>query len=730
MQLLDTLYRQLFDLSPIALALNSQESGEFLQINQSMSKIFGYSKEEFKTLTFFDLIPEQDQLKREEEFKNILKSHHFGPYECDLMHKNGHTITLIIETTAINDNKEETLIYSTIQEISKIKKAEKVLNKAQELANIGHWYLDLTTNTLEWSDETYRIFGLEPQAFTASYEAFVERIHPDDRDAVNNAYTNSLETNEAYKIEHRIVTPQGDIRYVIESCEHFYSSDDGTIIGSIGTVLDITERKESEKALIKAKERAEAANLAKSSFIASMSHELRTPLNAILGFSNNMVNDDNLTAKHRKYLTTINQSGKHLLNMINEILDMSKIESGKMKLDTTVFDLHKTMNTLYELLQHQAENKRVHTSMKIDKNVPVYISSDESKIHQILLNLISNAVKFTDEGSIDIHVSTTILKKSANATSQAELTISVSDTGCGIEETMLEEVFVPFVQNDGLKKVEGGTGLGLAISKKLTSLLGGELTVESTLHKGSTFRLSIKVNIAGTLGINAFIQKDEKITGIASKEKIKVLVVDDIATNRILLNSLLEQVGYDVKDAKNADEAIEISQTFQPDFIWMDIVLGGVNGYEAAKIIKQNAQEYQLNVPVIAALTAHIFDEDREQYDTTSCDYFLSKPFHHNELFSIMKDALNIEYTYATNSIENRDIEMNSDTFLDPSSIDPDIKEKILEAANRGSRIKIKKLIATFEESLPKHFEYMNTLIQKYEFETITKFLMEKNNEC
>lgn len=586
MKLSNQMYNQFFSSSKNGIVLNSMD-GSFVEFNNAALDIIGYTRDELLKLSYWDLIPLENQEKKRELLATLIENKSYGPSEQEYIHKLGYRVYVLVHSVIVTNEDNEEFIFSTIEDITESKKAQDVLNKAQALANIGHWYLDLVGNNLEWSDETYRIFGLKPQEFDATYEAFVERIYPDDRDMVNSAYTNSLEVDEAYQIEHRVIRPNGEIRYVIERCEHYHSSS-GEIIGSIGTVLDITDRKLNENALLEAKNKAEASSLAKSSFIANMNHELRTPLNAILGFSKQMSVDSSLSKQQLKHLEIINTSGEHLLSMINDILDISKIEAGEMKLDNSTFDLFETIDSITDLMSYQANSKKLQCIYKKDENVPRYVLSDNGKIKQVLFNIIGNAIKFTDEGSVLVSISA---KKIINRDNFREINIEVTDTGCGIEKSMLEDVFKPFVQNDGFKKVEGGTGLGLAISRNLLDLLGGDISVKSKLGEGTTFSIRFRVELAKESDIVKNLEEssssDLKKESVIINENINDSEIEQlpIETVQTILDAAKKGSGMKIKT-----ELAKIENTHLKAYQYF---LNLVNKYDFDSIIEQLEKSYE-----------------------------------------------------------------------------------------------------------------------------------------
>jgi len=386
-----------------------------------------------------------------------------------------------------------------------------------------------------------------------------------------------------------------------------------------------------------AKEAAESANRAKSSFLANMSHELRTPLNAILGFTQLMQRAPNLTAPQKENLQTIERSGSHLLELINDILEMSKIEAGQLALQEKSFDLYQLLDSLETMFKLNAEAKGLNLYFNRTSNVPKYIYADEGKLQQVLTNLLSNAVKFTRHGAVSLHVD--IL---ANAPTFG-LYFEVSDTGPGIAPHEIKELFKPFIQTAAGRKTRGGTGLGLAISQQFVQLMGGEISVTSTLNQGASFKFNIPVQRSHIDAVE-YPPPSKRVVGLLPNQPdYRLLVVEDRAENRQLLCQLLETVGFSVKEASNGQEAITKWKQWEPHLIWMDMRMPVMDGYTATKQIKATTKG---QATVIIALTASVFATNRAMLLSAGCDDFVTKPFQEAEIFVKMAQHLGIHYRY------------------------------------------------------------------------------------
>jgi PAS domain S-box-containing protein len=497
---------------------------------------------------------------------------------------------------------------------------------------------------------------------------FAEITHPEDLARYKNQVCRLLAGEYSYfNLEKRYIRSGGQSIWVNLTVTLTYN-----LVGEpdyfIGVIQDISEKKQAEEALreanaelenrvqqrteqfLKAAEAAEAANRAKSTFLANMSHELRTPLNAILGFSQLLVRETSLTSNQQQHLQIINRSGEHLLSLINNVLEMSKIEAGQLTLDTIDFDLYDLLNTLEQMFKLKATTKGLQLNFIKTTNVPQYLHTDSNKLRQILLNLLSNALKFTERGSVSLRVTV----------DHQNLIFAVVDTGIGIDPVEVKKIFNPFVQANNSRKLQEGTGLGLPISKQFASLLEGELTVSSTVGQGSIFSLQIPLVLAAGQTLNTTTQKILKLS--PQSAPLRILIAEDQPNNRLLLVQLLESVGFVTKEAIDGQEAIELWSSWQPHLILMDLRMPVIDGYIATRTIRQ--RESQLSYPhppsKIIAITANAFRQDREQILAQGCDDFIAKPFQEHDLLQKIGQLLQVDYLYENSVIAEPELILNA----------------------------------------------------------------------
>lgn len=398
----------------------------------------------------------------------------------------------------------------------------------------------------------------------------------------------------------------------------------------------------AKQAAEEAKEIADRANCAKSSFLANMSHELRTPLNAILGFAQVLSKERSLSDYQHDKLSIINRSGEHLLSLINDVLDMSKIEAGQIELVLSSFELHHLLTSLQEMLQLKAHSQGTELILEIAEPLPRYIYSDERKLRQVLLNLLSNALKFTRGGCVRLSVEADAPKEGQL---KRRLTFAIADTGAGISPAEIDQVFQPFVQTRSGVRSQEGTGLGLPISRKFVTLMGGSLSVTSQLGQGSTFTFDITAEIAAASDVTQVLPRRQVVGLSPGQTSWRILVVDDNALNRQLLRELLVPVGFEVKEAKNGQQAVELWREWEPHLIWMDMQMPVLNGYEATQLIKSHVKG---QATTVIALTASTQAEERAIVLAAGCDDFMRKPFQQDQLFAKMEEFLGVRYCYET----------------------------------------------------------------------------------
>jgi PAS domain S-box-containing protein len=434
-------------------------------------------------------------------------------------------------------------------------------------------------------------------------------------------------SNQSIKIESLLVNDKGE-DIPVEITSSLINIEGGTAIQAI--IRDITERKKFEKELIKAKDIAESATKSKSRFLANMSHEIRTPMNGIIGMAN-ILKTTKLNDEQKEHLSLISISANNLLAIINDILDLSKIESDQLSMENIDFDLIENMNDIIKILQIKTNEKGIDLSVNYDVKTPKYVKGDPIRLNQIILNLVNNAIKFTEKGGVEVIVSLIEEKNEI-----IKLHFKVIDTGMGISKEGQKKLFKEFSQvYSYTTRKHGGTGLGLAISKKLSEKMNGEIGVESELGKGSTFWFTVE------LGKGSSPEKIEnEITDLQFYEigqSFNILLAEDNIINQKVARMTLEKMGHKVDIAENGEVAVEKYLANEYDLILMDIQMPIMNGIDATRQIRKIEEAINKSKGIrIVAMTANVMKQDKEEYLASGMDDFVSKPFKINELANIL----------------------------------------------------------------------------------------------
>ncbi len=536
-----------------------------------------------------------------------------------------------------------------------LRQSEERLQLATAAGNIGIWDWDVVNNILIWDQSMYTLYGIQREQFTGAFDAWSRMLHAEDRQYTEGEIQAALRGEREYAPEFRIVRPyDGKVR-IIKALSKTYFNAEGVASRMVGSNIDITDRKQAEQELrrykdhleeeveqrtaelVLARNAAETANLAKSTFLASMSHELRTPLNAILGFSSLMRRDQQLQEAQRKNLDIINRSGEHLLALINDVLEMAKIEAGRVQLEETQFDLGGMVRDVTDMMSLRAHEKGLQLLIDQASHFPRYIVGDEARLRQVLINLIGNAVKFTEVGGVTLRLGT-------RKNSISHLQIEVEDSGAGIAPADQQRIFEPFVQL-GEQAINKGTGLGLTITRQFVELMGGTISLQSTPGKGSLFRvdLPLRAIIEDSIDKPKEPEKRDVVGLLEGQAEYRILIVEDQLDNQLLLANLVKSVGFRVKVAENGKEGVELFQSWHPHLIWMDRRMPVMDGMEATRRIRllPGGQEVK-----IVAVTASAFIEQREEMLAAGMDDFIRKPYRFNEIYECMAKNLGVKYRY------------------------------------------------------------------------------------
>ncbi|MBD3307233.1 response regulator, partial [candidate division KSB3 bacterium] len=495
-------------------------------------------------------------------------------------------------------------------------------------------------------------------------------------------------------------------------------------------IRDVTTRKQAEEALQKAKEAAETANQAKSVFLANMSHELRTPLNAILGFAQLLAHSRH-SPDDQESLAIILRNGEYLLTLINQVLDLSKIEAGRLTLETAPLDVAALLADLEEMFALRAYNKGIQLQITQAETLPRYLRTDAVKLRQVLINLLSNAIKFTETGRVDL----TLEPAQKSPVSQAEdapehhpstlsLKCAVSDTGSGMTPEEAKTLFEAFTQTESGRHAQEGTGLGLSISQQFVRLLGGDIQVQSASGQGTTFTFTIPVEVMTEIEDTPVSMPRRAIAVAPGQPRYRLLVVDDNPDSRQLLLKLLAPFGFDLREASNGQEAVRIWETWTPHLIWMDLRMPLMDGYEAAQRIKAVPQR---STTKIVAVTASVFEEERATVLAAGCDDFLRKPFREADIFAMLYKHLGVEFVYADDEqLPLKTSRQQAEMALTPealATVPPEALAQLEQAVIIADLTEVMDILEQIRGAHPRVAEAFSMLLEQFDYGTMLKYL-------
>lgn len=766
------MFNKMFNNNPALMAVTTIPERRFTQVNEAFINRTGYTREELigKTSKEIDLFVDDNEFDNinkllnergriyNKEIKVKTKNNEIlsGYFSGEIIESQGkkYFLTVMVDISEIKKLEEEMRLQNSFYNIISIiagkliqadsENIDKEINASLamlgEFNNVDRTYIfeldeenDLINNTFEWCAEgiTPEIDNLQgiPFSFIPYWKdkfikneyIYIESVKdlPEDR-------SYEREVLLAQSIQSLLTVPIfygpsiiGFMGFDSVKTKKSWNEQVIILLRLYAVILGgVLFKKKAEAALLLAKQEAEFANKSKSLFLANMSHEIRTPLNAIIGFSQLMNRDKNLTYTQKEYNSSIIKAGEHLLTLINDILELSKVEAGKMILNNTKINLHLFLEDIYTIYKERALNKKLQLIFEKSDDLPKYVLIDEAKLRQIFVNLISNAIKFTEEGGIAVRTKLLIQNE------KKYLYAEIEDSGMGIPESDLPQLFKHFVQTStGINR--GGTGLGLALSKELVSLMGGEIKVKSEVGKGSTFSFYVEITETEISEHDFLSDKNRKRVKsiLPTITPPKILVVDDRPENLRVVENLLKAVGFETNVAKDGLEAVKIFEEWKPDLILMDLRMPVLDGYEATRMIKFS--ERGKNTPIIA-LTASAFEEEKTRAKAVGVQGYIRKPFRESELFDMIADLLKIEYLYDTDDIDN--IQENTTQS----------EETILEFINQVPAPIIKKLLSTIKiadvdgfidtvERIkfiePKLTNYLIKLANNYEYDKIENIL-------
>jgi PAS domain S-box-containing protein len=639
--------------------------GKLLQANRSSLQFAGINEDDVIGKPFWDTPwwSHSDSLRQQlkEAVREAVKGE-MVRFEATHNAPDGHVGYIDFSLKPVTDSDGNVvLLIPEGRDITELKQAEEevlLMNFALDNVREAAFLIDETAHFRFVNDGACRSLGYTREELLKLSVSDLDPEWPVERWP---EHWRELQNKRSLVFESNHQTKDGRLFPVEISANYFQYGDKDY---NLALVRDITERKLAEdeiklyrdsleekvelrtEDLRLARDAADTANKAKSTFLANMSHELRTPLNSILGFSNMMQQDKSLSASQIEILDIINRSGEHLLSLINDVLEIAKIEAGRVQLEVSTIDLHTLLRELSDMMHLRAKQKGLTLELDQCPDLPRYIKCDEARLRQIIVNLLGNAVKFTPAGKITLRLRT---RENKNE----HLIIEVEDTGPGISKDDQQKLFRPFAQLQSGNE-QGGTGLGLSLVKQYVELMDGDVSLESELGKGATFRVELPLEVVAEASLSREGSETKKnVVGLAPDQKsFRILIAEDQQDNQLLLVKLMADINMEVKTANNGKECVQIFKDWKPDLIWMDRLMPVMDGVEAINRIRELSGGDDVKIVIV---TASVFKEQEEYLLGMDIDGFVHKPYHINEIYDCMAQLLGMKFIYSEPTVEQTD---------------------------------------------------------------------------
>lgn len=717
----------LFNNAPDAIILVGM-NGKVQTVNPSAERMFGYPEGQMDGLLIEHLIPNRfkSHSKLRDEFLNDPETRPMREgRDVMALRKDGSEFPVEVMLSTI-ESGNETIAITTIRDVTdrmvalqKLGKEEARIEKIMNSVGEGIFEVDSEGRLTYINPQAMKLLGYDEEDLIGLSQH--EILHHSKADGTPYPKEKcpiqlSLSDGLAQMVTDEVFWRKDGSYFTVGYTTTPVFDTDRSIRGAVVVFRDISERKRVEIERI-ARKSAEEASRAKSNFVANMSHEIRTPLNAIMGFTQILERDPALSSEQIKYVQTIHRSGAHLLTLINDILDMAKIEAGKTTLDPSAFNLHDFVDDLTNMFRSRSAAKGLQLIVEGDFGETEHVYADEAKLRQVLVNLIGNAVKFTDSGGVAVRMKTVALPDRED--NGIQFIAEVEDSGPGIPEHEVELIFDAF-NRASTGKSEGGTGLGLSISRRFIEMMGGSLSVRSELGKGSCFRFDVLLLPAEAIEREER-QPGRRIIGIKNAERsYRILVADDMPDNRYLMLQLLLPVGFEVKEAVNGAQALEIFDEWTPDLILMDMRMPVMDGYEAVRLLRSTGEGRRIS---IIAVTASAFEDARKQVLATGVDAYLRKPFQPDDLLTMIAEYLEIEYTYEELEVKEKipKPEFSEECSLD--TIPDELADGMREAVETGDMNRMTELIESLGAIDMGVAARVQALVDRYDYEKILDLL-------